>query len=401
MSPHDLARRLHLKTPSKIVLVVADGLGGLPMDAGGETELEVAATPNLDALADEGTTGLLHPVARGITCGSGPGHLALFGYDPTEFIVGRGVLSALGVDFDLQSGDVAARGNFCTVDDEGKVTDRRAGRIADDVGRRLVDQLQTIELAEVGVVVRHVKEYRFVVVFRGAQLGDAIRDTDPRASGVKPHEPTAGDRQSESTQRAVESFLRQAREVLQDESPANMVLLRGFAQRPDLSTLAELYGLDPCSIASYPMYRGLSRLLGMKVPEKPNDLDQQIEQLQRLWNDHDFFFVHHKPTDSSGEDGDFARKVDEIEKLDRQIPAIRELDPDVLIVTGDHSTPAKLNGHSWHPVPIVLHASTCRPDRTNCFGEREANAGGLGQFPARELMPLAMAHAEKFDKFGA
>lgn len=401
MNQHDLARRLHLKTPSKIVLVVADGLGGLPINDGGRTELEAARTPNLDALAEQGTTGLLHPVSRGITCGSGPGHLALFGYDPTELLVGRGVLSALGVDFDLQSTDVAARGNFCTINDNGQVTDRRAGRIADDIGARLVEKLQTIEVSNVKVLVRHVKEYRFVVIFRGADLGDSIDDTDPRATGKRPHEPAAGNQESESTQRVVESFLVQAGEVLQDESPANMVLLRGFAKRPDLPSLTEIYGLDPCAIANYPMYRGLSRLLQMHVPEKPKDLGEQVEHLVELWNDYDFFFFHHKPTDSTGEDGDFDRKVAEIETLDQKLPTVADLEPDVLIVTGDHSTPAKLRSHSWHPVPVLLHAANCRPDRTRCFGEREAIAGGLGQFPATDLMPLAMAHAEKLDKFGA
>lgn len=401
MKRHDLARRLHLKTPSKIVLVVADGLGGLPMNEGDQTELEAARTPNLDALAKKGTTGLLHTVGPGITCGSGPGHLALFGYDPTEFLVGRGVLSALGVDFDLQSHDVAARGNFCTVDDDGNVTDRRAGRISDDVGRHLVDKLQTIKVPDVEILVRHVKEYRFVVIFRAAELGVAINDTDPRATGVKPNKPVPGDHESKATQRFVESFLDQARELLQDESPANMVLLRGFAKRPDLPSLAELYGLDPCAIANYPMYRGLSRLLQMQVPAKPHGLDEQVEQLKRFWHEHDFFFFHHKPTDSAGEDGDYDQKVAEIESLDQSIPAITELGPDVLIVTGDHSTPAKLKRHSWHPVPVLLHAATCRPDRAQCFGEREAGAGGLGQLPAIDLMPLAMAHADKFDKLGA
>jgi 2,3-bisphosphoglycerate-independent phosphoglycerate mutase len=403
---HDLARRLHRKTPSKIVLAVADGLGGLPMNADGQTELEAARTQNLDALAREGTTGLLHPVRRGITCGSGPGHLALFGYDPTKFIVGRGVLTALGVGFKLRSGDVAARGNFCTVDHNGKVTDRRAGRIADGIGERLVEKLQTInvsavENSDVEIIVQHVKEYRFVVIFRGPNLGGAIGDTDPRASDTKPHEPVANDPASEATRQAVKAFVDQARELLLNESPANMVLLRGFAKRPDLPSLAALYGLSPCAIACYPMYRGLSRLLEMHVPEQPENLAQQVEQLRRLWDDHDFFFLHHKPTDSSGEDGDFDKKIAEIEQFDQQISAIRELNPDVLVVTGDHSTPAKLKSHSWHPVPVVLHASNCLPDRTRCFGEREAIAGGLGQFPATELMPLMIAHAGKFDKFGA
>jgi len=401
MNLHEIIRKLHLRTDSKIVLLVADGLGGLPTWPGGPTELEAANTPHLDALAKEGTTGLLHPVTRGVTCGSGPGHLSLFGYDPTEYLVGRGVLSSLGIDFDLQAGDVAARGNFCSVDESGTVTDRRAGRIADAEGRRLAEKLQAIEVPGVELFIRHVKQYRFVSVFRGEDLGDNVSDTDPRSTGVRPRDPEPADDASESTCKAIGEFIRQAREILKDESPANMVLLRGFGRRPELPTLRDLYGLDSCAIAIYPMYRGLSRLLGMHVPEKAEKLGAQVGQMRQLWNEHDFFFFHHKSTDSSGEDGDFDGKVREIETLDRQLPAIRELDPDVLIVTGDHSTPASLANHSWHPVPVLLNSSTCRPDRTLCFGEREAIGGGLGQFPATELMALAMGHALKLDKFGA
>jgi 2,3-bisphosphoglycerate-independent phosphoglycerate mutase len=398
---HALTRQLHTQTKSKIVLVVADGLGGLPEGLTGATELEAAHTPNLDELARQGTTGLIHPVLPGITCGSGPGHLALFGYDPLQYRVGRGVLSALGVEFDLKQGDVAARGNFCTLDEDGTISDRRAGRISDQRGRHLVDKLRQVQLDGTDVFVEHVKQYRFTVIFRGDGLGDCVTDTDPHRTGAQPRDPIAADSESERTAQLVGQFILQAREILKECSPANMVLLRGFAVRPDIPTLHEVYGVRACAIAKYPMYRGLSRLLGMEVPQAVEDLAQQVNQLRSSFARFNFFFLHYKDTDSSGEDGDFDRKVDCIKRLDSQISAIINEQPDVLIVTGDHSTPARMKSHSWHPVPVVCWAKSCRPDRTRYFGEREAVGGGLGQFEAKYLMPLALAHAGKLDKFGS
>ncbi|MEZ6097713.1 MAG: 2,3-bisphosphoglycerate-independent phosphoglycerate mutase [Pirellulaceae bacterium] len=400
MDLQGLTKALHRKTESNIVLLVADGLGGLPMETGGQSELECAQTPNLDELARQGTTGLMHPVLPGITCGSGPGHLALFGYDPLRYRVGRGVLSALGVEFELQDGDVAARGNFCSIDKDGDISDRRAGRISDEQGKRLVDKLRQIELNDVEVLVEHVKEYRFAVVLRGSGLGDKISDTDPHVTGVAPREPAAADRGSEKTAQLYTQFIGRAREILADETPANMILLRGFSARPDIPSMREAYGLEACAIATYPMYRGLSRLLGMDVPVAAN-LSQQMGQMAESWDFHDYFFLHYKDTDSAGEDGDFDHKVQCLDWLDSQIPLIVEQKPDVLVVTGDHSTPSCLRSHSWHPVPVLLWAKTCRPDRVERFGERDALCGGLGHFEAQYLMPLALAHAGKLDKFGA
>jgi len=401
MDVQQLIRTLHKAANTKIVLLVADGLGGLPMEPGGPTELEHARTPNLDRLARNGTSGLIDPVLPGITCGSGPGHLALFGYDPLRHLVGRGVLSALGVEFDLQKGDVAARGNFCTVDEKGTIRDRRAGRIPDEEGRRLVEKLRGIEVDGAQVFVEHVKQYRFALILRGEGLGDRLNDSDPQVTGEKPLPLKAGDGESEKTARIVERFIRSAREILADEKQANMILLRGFSARPDIPPMHEVYGVDACAIAIYPMYRGLARLLGMEVRPAAADLQQQVEDLRTAWDRHDFFFLHYKYSDSSGEDGDFDRKVECIEQLDSRVPAITELKPDVLIVTGDHSTPSRLRSHSWHPVPIVLAAETCRPDRAECFGEREALCGGLGRIEARNVMALALAHAGRLEKYGA
>ncbi len=401
MTHHDLLRELQLKNNSKIVLLVADGLGGLPLTPGGQTELETARTPNLDALATRGVLGLSTPVLPGITPGSGPGHLGLFGYDPLEFRIGRGVLEALGIDFDLGPNDVAIRGNFCSLDAEGKISDRRAGRIASDIGKKLCAKLDKITIPGVEVFVRPVKEYRLVIVFRAAGLGGAVADTDPQKTGVLPLDPVAKDPGSQRTAEIARQFLARAREVLKDDFPANFFTMRGIDKRPAIPTFSEVYGLKAGAVAVYPMYRGLARLVSMDVLDAGQTLEDQCARLEQSWNDYDFFFMHYKYTDSTGEDGNFPAKVERIEQLDAVLPRIQALKPDVLVVTGDHSTPSKMKSHSWHPVPTLLAAETCRPDACTRFGEQECLRGGLGQFPAKYLMTLAMAHAGRLEKYGA
>lgn len=398
---HDLTRQLQKPSDQKIVLYVGDGLGGLPLDPGQPTELEAASTPNLDQLAARGVLGLSVPVLPGIAPGSGPGHLGLFGYDPLQYNIGRGVLEALGIDFDLGSDDVAIRGNYCTVDGEGRITDRRAGRIASEVGAKLCEKLDQIEIPGVEVFVRHVKEYRLVIVFRGPGLGGDVNDTDPQRTGVAPLEPVGRDEASQKTAEICREFLRQAADVLRDDAPANLLTMRGIAKRPAIPTYEEVYGLRAAAIAVYPMYRGLARLVGMDVLDAGLTLDDQMNRLEAAWNDYDFFFVHFKYTDSTGEDGDFEAKVRRTEEFDAAVPRITALNPGVILVTGDHSTPAKLKAHSWHPVPTLLAADTCRFDGSTSFGENQCLRGGLGQFEAKYLMLQALAHAGRLEKYGA
>ena len=401
MDAQDLMRRLHIKNQNKIVLLVGDGLGGLPRTPGGKTELESANTPHLDALAQRGVSGLSLPVLPGITPGSGPGHLGLFGYDPLRYEIGRGVLEALGVDFDLGPNDVAIRGNFCSVDEQGNITDRRAGRIDSQTGARLVEKLTAVKIPGVEVFVRPVKEYRLVIVFRGEGLQGDVEDTDPQRTGVPPLEPRARNAASERTANICRQFIEQAREILKADFPANLLTLRGIANKPDIPTFEEIYGLKAAAIAVYPMYRGLARLVSMDVLDAGQTIDDQMSRLEQVWDDYDFFFIHYKYTDSSGEDGNFDLKVRRTEELDAAIPRITALNPSVLMVTGDHSTPSKLKSHSWHPVPVVLAADTARFDGRQKFGESDCLQGGLGQFEAKHLMPLAMAHAGRLEKFGA
>ena len=387
-----------------IVYLILDGLGGLPHPERGGTELQVAHTPHLDELAKRSSCGLLEIVGPGITPGSGPGHLALFGYDPLAYPIGRGVLAALGIDFPLQAGDVAARVNFATIDDQGNVTDRRAGRIDTEANRRLCDKLQdNISLSFDGdYFFEPVSEHRAVLILRGADLSGEIQDTDPQATGIAALEPEAMCPRAQHTARIIESFVRQGRDVLADEKPANMILLRGFEQYAPIPTLYHRFKLSGVCIADYPMYRGVSRLLGMEVLPPPGGLEARFRALQSCYDDtHDFYFLHVKNTDSKGEDGNFEAKVASIEAVDRLLPQVIDLQPDVMVVTADHSTPAVLGSHSWHPVPVLLQAQTARCDDIAIFDEYACSRGMLGLRPATHLIGLALAHARRLNKYGA
>ena len=389
------------QSDSKIVLLVIDGLGGLPRPETGKTELETAHTPNLAELANKGNCGLTDPVSPGITPGSAPGHLALFGYDPIKFAVGRGILEAIGIDFDLKKGDVAARGNFCTIDSKGIVTDRRAGRISTEENAKLCKKLSKITLESAQLYTVPVKEHRFLLVLRGEGLSGEASDSDPQQVGVAPLNVVALSPKGKNTAKLANDFAAKAKAVLADSHPANMVLLRGFSQHPNLPTMNEIFKLNPAAIAAYPMYRGLAKLVGMKILNTGATIEEEFDTLAKHYAEHDFFFVHVKKTDSTGEDGDFDAKVHVLEEIDSLLPKITALNPDVLIVTGDHSTPAMLKGHSWHPVPLLLYSKWCRADHVREFGETACASGGLGRFPAVEVMPLAMANALKLTKFGA
>jgi len=401
MDLHDLTSQLNVKNDSKIVLLVADGLGGLPVEAGGLTELETAVTPNLDALARRGVQGGSIPVLPGIAPGSGPGHLGLFGYDPLQFLIGRGALEATGIGIHLGEGDVAIRCNFCTVDAAGNITDRRAGRIPTDQSAPLARRLREIKIPGVEITVEPVKEHRFVVVFTADGLGGNVHDTDPQKTGVPPLDPVPHDDESFKTAEIAREFLAQARKLLADEPKANCLTMRGFAARPSLPSYEQVYGLRAAAIAVYPMYKGLARLVGMDIVGEATTLGEQMDVLKKNWHAYDFFFIHYKYTDSTGEDGNFPAKVAKIEELDAAVPRITSLNPTVLIVTGDHSTPSFLKAHSWHPVPTLLVSDCCRPDGHESFGERNCVRGGLGQFEAKYLMALALSNAGRMTKFGA
>ena len=397
----ELMKNLAQPSPSKIILLVLDGLGGLPNPDTGKTELETADTPNLNRLAEKGTTGLIDIVSPGITPGSAAGHLSLFGYSPLRFTIGRGALEAVGVDFDLEPGDVAARGNFCTTDKDGLVTDRRAGRIPDEQCTELCRLLDGMTIENTRLFVRPVREHRFIVVFRGDGLNPGVSDSDPQQLGVSPKVVTALQPEAAKTASIANRFIAQAKSILTEQHPANMLLIRGFSERPEFPAMGEIYRLKPAAIAVYPMYRGLARLVGMEILNPGTSLEDEMKTLKENYSAYDFFFLHVKGTDSAGEDGDFERKVRVIEEVDRALPGLIDTGPDVMIVTGDHSTPAVLKGHSWHPVPVLLYSRWCRPDRASEFAESACASGGLGRFPATQVMPLAMAHALKLTKFGA
>ncbi len=401
MDIHDLTRELQQKNDSKIVMFVADGLGGLPMSPGGKTELESANVPNLNRLATLGVQGASIPVKPGIAPGSGPGHLGLFGYDPLKYPIGRGALEATGIGLNLQSNDVAIRCNFCTLDKDGKICDRRAGRISSEESAPIAISLRQIKIPGVEIIIEPVKEHRFVVVFRGPGLGGNVSDTDPQKVGVAPLDPVGHDEASKKTAEVAKEFLAQARKLLANQPKANFHTMRGFACKPALPTYEEVYGLRAAAIAVYPMYKGLAKLVGMDVIGNATSLEEQLDVLEQNWDKYDFFFMHFKYTDSTGEDGNFSEKVKRIEEFDQALPRIEKLKPAVLIVTGDHSTPSYLKSHSWHPVPTLLVSDCCRPDPHRTFNETTCITGGLGHFEAQYLMTLALANAGRLGKYGA
>jgi len=394
-------KEISIRSPSKIALVIIDGLGGLPHPETRKTELETAQTPNLDYLAKRGICGLVEPISPGITPGSAPAHLALFGYDPFRFTIGRGILEALGIDFPLQEEDVAARGNFCTINDEGIVQDRRAGRISTERCLELCQQLGQIRIDEVQLWVSPVKEHRFVMVFRGGNLSPELDDSDPQQVGVRPNQIVALSPEARKTAALANEFITKAKAILANSYPANMVLLRGFSRHPRFPSMSEVYKLKPVAIVTYPMYRGLAKLVGMEVVDSGDSIEEEFTALTQHFATHDFFFLHVKQTDTAGEDGDFWGKVRVIEEVDAALPQLIDLQPEVIMVTGDHSTPTLLKAHSWHPVPFLLCSQFCRPDDVAEFSERACAKGSLGRFPALEVMPLALANALKLTKFGA
>jgi 2,3-bisphosphoglycerate-independent phosphoglycerate mutase len=400
MNQLELMRNLSIPGKSKMILLVMDGVGGLP-GPDGLTELETAETPNLDALAKRSVTGLTTPVRPGVIPGSGPGHVGLFGYDPIDWEIGRGVLEALGIDFDLGPNDVAARGNFATVDEDGNITDRRAGRIPTEEGRRLVEKLRQIELPGVETFVEVVKEYRFVLVLRGEQLEDGLTETDPQQTGVPPLPVEATRPEAEATAELFNQWLAEARKLLADEPKANSMNLRGLAKVPPIPKMNEIYNIKLGAIATYPMYRGIGRLVGMDVLQTGDTIASEVETLKANWDAYDFFFFHVKKTDSYGEDGNFEAKVHVIEEADAALEEILDLNPDVIVVTGDHSTPCALKSHSWHEVPVMLWSQHIRPDNVERFGERPCMVGGMGHIRHFDILPLMMANAGRLTKFGA
>jgi 2,3-bisphosphoglycerate-independent phosphoglycerate mutase len=397
----ELIQTLKQVSKEKVVLLVLDGVGGLQKD--GKTELEAAKTPTMDSLARISETGLLVPIMQGITPGSGPGHLALFGYDPLKYVIGRGILSALGVKFPIQHGDLAARVNFATIDNKGNVTDRRAGRIPDEENRKMCEKIREITLPGAEFFIETEKEHRAALVFRGADFSEKISETDPQKTGVPPLEvkPMDGSKKAQDTAKLVNSFLSKVKQTLKNEHPANMILLRGFALHTRIPSFQELYGMSACAIAGYPMYRGLARLVGMDVIEVESGVEPEFKKLKDLWGKYDFSFVHIKYTDSAGEDGNFERKVSVIEQVDQSLATILDLKPDVLIITGDHSTPSLYKAHSWHPVPVLLRSRWSRHSSVEGFNERELQKGSFGVMNTLDLMTLMLAHSGRLAKFGA
>jgi 2,3-bisphosphoglycerate-independent phosphoglycerate mutase len=400
----DFLRELITPAHTRIVMLIMDGLGGLPLEPGGRTELETARTPNLDKLAASSALGLSEPVGPGITVESGPGHLALFGYDPLEYRIGRGVLEAVGIGIDLEPNDIAVRGNYCTVDPDGVVADRRAGRIPNEISKEL-SKLLTTRIEDVDFLVETVREHRLAIVLRGPSLSADVTDTDPLKNGYPPLPVRALIPEAEKTTRVLNKFVERSRQVIESYTPkptANMLLMRGFDTYPQIPTFPRLFGLRAAAIAVHPTYRGIAKLVGMHaIPFDGVSTADEFKALEQHWNGFDFFYLHIKNTDLAGEDGDFLGKVNVIEEVDGLIPRMMALQPDVVVVGGDHSTPAVLKGHSWHPVPTLIYSKYVRADGIAEFGESACARGSLGILPAKNIIPIALANAGRIIKWSA
>ena len=404
MNMQTIIKPLIQKNDTKIVMIVLDGVGGLPVN--GRTELEAANTPNLDALASGSACGLHIPVAHGITPGSGPGHLGIFGYDPLECQIGRGILEALGLGMEVRKTDVAVRCNYATIKD-GLITNRRAGRIPTEQSRKLTEKLQNDirKIDDVEITFAPGMEHRFAVLMRFPDnlQSDAamINDTDPQKEGKAPLPALALSKNAERVSKIAEKLINRAHEILKGEEKANFILTRGFSNMPHIPNFDEAFGLNAIAIATYPMYRGLARLVGMETPALEGSVQDEIDFLKQKYNAYDFFFMHVKKVDSYGEDGNFDGKAERISEFDKLLPQLLELKPDVLVITGDHSTPAVMKGHSWHPVPVLIKSPFVLGGISRAFCERECVKGELGIVPAFNIMPLALAHAGRLKKFGA
>ncbi len=400
MEWEEIARELSVSNENKIILLVMDGVGGLPRQ--GKTEIETAKTPNLDQLAKNSACGLSDPVFRGITPGSGPAHIALFGYDPLKYILGRGILEALGSNVKVGGKDLVARGNFATLKN-GLIVDRRAGRIPTSENEKICEKINASlkKREKIDISLFPGKEHRFVVRFSGEGLSDSLSDADPQKDNLPPVPAAPFSENADGTAKIVNGFIEEATEILKDSSSANTVILRGFSKYPEIPLMSEIFKLNPAAIATYPMYKGLSSLVGMKIIDTGQEISDEIDALEKVYEDFDFFYVHIKKTDSAGEDGNFEEKVKVIEETDRFIPRILALKPEVLVVTSDHSTPSFLKSHSWHPNPFLLFSPNALTDNVKHFSEKECSQGYLGIFQAKYAMPLMLAHAKKLKKFGA
>ncbi len=396
----DLIRRLSQPADTKVILCVLDGLGGMPGPRG-RTELEEARTTNLDRLVSDGCIGRTLPVGYGITPGSGPGHMALFGYDPLVYEIGRGALESTGIGFEIGPDDITARGNLCTLDGAGNITDRRAGRLPTEQTRAICEELRTITLPGVETFVEPVQDQRFILVLRAPGLSDQIAETDPQREGVPPIVCAATSPEGDRTAALVRQWVERATAMLRGQPQANGVLLRGWSGRPAVPPFPDLWKLRAAAVTVYPMYRGVARLVGMDALDGGHNIKEQIAAIQTHWDEYDFFFLHYKYTDSAGEDGDFRRKCDAIEAFDLALPELVALHPDVLVVAGDHSTPAMMAAHSFHPVPVLIWGKDVRRDHLHHFNEVSAREGELGTFPAKELLPIAFGHAGRLAKYGA
>ena len=404
---------------NKILMIIFDGIGDRPVkELDDKTPLEAANTPNLDLLAEKGINGIMDTISPGIRPGSDTGHLAMLGYNPFDVYTGRGPFEAAGIGLELKPEYVAFRCNFATVDN-GKITNRRAGRIKEGT-KELAEAVNDIDLG-VDFHFQEAVEHRGVLLFKEKGLGAQVTDVDPHGPGGEYHESKSSidNEVNRKTAEIINEFTKKSYEVLTDhpvnrkreeegKPPANIILSRGSGEVPKIKSIEEKYDLKAAGITGIPLVKGVCRLAGMDIIDvkgATGGLDTDIEGMmisaKKALEDYNFVLVNVKGCDLLGHDGKAIEKKEFIEKLDKSISRFHDIEDTYCAFTGDHSTPVDVKGHSGDPLPLTICGTGVRTDQVQKFNERSCAGGGLGRITGNDLFNTLLDLANKAEKFGA
>ncbi|MCK4443355.1 MAG: 2,3-bisphosphoglycerate-independent phosphoglycerate mutase [Thermoplasmata archaeon] len=405
----------------KILLIILDGMADRPVAVlGSKTPLQAANTPNMDWFAKNGMCGQMDPIAPGVRPGSDTSHLAILGYNPHEVYTGRGPFEAAGVGLPMEHGDIAFRCNFGTIDADGTVRDRRAGRIRKGTSE-IARDLDGMPIEGVKVIFKEATEHRAVLILRGDGLSPKVTDVDPHAVGVKYHECEALEPEAGRTAEIVNEFVERSREILADHEvnkkrlkegdfPANIILPRGSGVFPHLDSLEERFGIRSAAICGVTLIKGICRVAGMKILDVDGatggldtDMIAKGKAAIEALESYDFVFLNVKAPDICGHDGDPEGKVKVAERLDMMMSFIRkELRNDVIMaVTSDHSTPVSVRDHAGDSVPLIVYGKDIRVDEVSSYDEISVTKGILGRIRGSDLIHILLDQSGRAEKFGS